>query len=122
MFMPARLQYLLLALPLTLGGCAVGLAPALVETARESAAQRQRYSGANFQAAAEEACRGRAARHGRAEVTTSEPNGPDSVRVYGTIDRFGGSPGRSFTCVFRRDGNMPYFKLAQVPGSQTSRR
>jgi hypothetical protein len=33
------------------------------------------------------------------------------VRVYGTIDRFAGSPGRTFSCVLRRDGNMPFFKI-----------
>ncbi len=101
---------LLLALPL--GGCAaLPFAPAIVDAARETAAQRERFTPETFPAAAEEACRGRAARHGRVEITRAEPHNGHSMRVYGTIDRFGGSPGRTFACVFRRDGNMPYFKV-----------
>lgn len=103
---------LLLALPLSLSACAVAqFAPAAVDAVRESQLQRQRYSDENFAPAAEEACRARAARHGRVEITSVEPHGAAAVRVYGTIDRAGGSPGRSFACVFRRDGNMTHFKL-----------
>jgi hypothetical protein len=87
-----------------------------MEAVRESQLQRQRYSEADFAPAAEEACRGRAARHGRVEITTVEPHDANSVRVYGTIDRLPGSlpasQGRSFACVFRRDGNMTHFKLS----------
>lgn len=101
----------LLALPLFLGGCAA-LPLAAVEAVRENAIQGQRFAAGDFAAAAQEACRGRAARHGRVEITAVEPHGADDMRVYGTIDRFGGSPGRSFACVFRRDGNMPHFKLS----------
>ena len=102
----------LLALSLSLGGCgAIPLAPAAIEVARESALQRRRYTDESFPPAAEEACRARAARHGRIEITKIEPHGADAVRVYGTIDRFAGSQGRSFACVFRRDGNMPYFRI-----------
>lgn len=108
--MPARLA-LLLTLPFALGGCVVGLAPAIVEVARESAAQRERYADTGFAPVAEEACRGRAARHGRVEITKVEPHGRGDMRVYGTIDRFGGAPGRNFACIFRRDGNMAYFKI-----------
>ncbi len=110
--MPARLP-LLLALALPLAGCAaLPFAPAMVDAARETAAQGKRYTPETFPAAAEEACRGRAARHGRVEITRSEPHGASSVRVYGTIDRFGGSPGRTFACIFRMDGNMTYFRAS----------
>ena len=103
---------LLIALPLSLAGCAaLPFAPAAVEAVRESAIQGQRFADGDFAAAAEEACRARAARHGRVDVTTVEPHGADDMRVYGTVDRFGGSQGRSFACVFRRDGNMSHFKL-----------
>ena len=102
----------LLALPFLLGGCAAAaLAPAMVELAREGAVRGQRYTDASFPPAAEEACRARATRHGRVEITRAEPHGADAIRVYGTIDRFGGSPGRSFACVFRRDGVMTHFKV-----------
>lgn len=104
---------LLLALPLSLGGCAaVGLAPAMVEAARETAAARSRYTGESFGPAAEEACRARAARHGRVEINHVEPHGGGAMRVYGTVDRFAGSQGRSFACIFRRDGNLTYFRLS----------
>gem|GEM_PF-4547181 len=103
---------LLLALPLSLSGCiAAQFAPAAMEAVRETQLQRQRYSEADFAPAAEEACRGRAARHGRVEITIVEPHDANSVRVYGTIDRLPGSQGRSFACIFRRDGNMTHFKL-----------
>ena len=103
---------LLLALPFSLAGCAaLSFAPAAVEAVRESAIQGQRFADGDFAAAAEEACRSRAARHGRVEITGVEPHGGEEMRVYGTIDRFGGSQGRSFACVFRRDGNMSHFKL-----------
>ena len=102
----------LLALPFALGGCAaLPFAPAAVEAVRESAVQGQRFADGDFAAAAQEACRARAARHGRVEITMVEPHGAADMRVYGTVDRFGGSQGRSFACVFRRDGNMPHFKL-----------
>lgn len=103
---------LLFAVPLLLSGCAVGLAPAMVEAVRETSLHRQRYTETSFAPAAEEACRARAARHGRVEITKVEPAGLNDMRVYGTIDRFGGAPGRTFACVFRRDGNIPYFKIA----------
>ena len=110
--MRASLPFLL-ALPASLGGCAaIQFAPPLVAAMEDSARQRQRYAGGGFEPAAQEACRGRAARHGRVEITTVEPHGSNSMRVYGTIDRFGGSPGRSFACVFRRDGNMTYFRVS----------
>ena len=103
---------LLLALPLSLAGCAaLPFAPAAVEAVRESAVQGKRFAGGDFAAAAEEACRARAARHGRVDITAVEPHGAEDMRVYGTVDRFGGSQGRSFACVFRRDGNMPHFRL-----------
>ena len=108
-----RQSPLLLALPLFLAGCAaLPFAPAAVEAVRESAIRGQRFADGDFPAAATEACRARAARHGRVEITTAEPHGADDMRVYGTIDRFGGSPGRSFACVFRRDGNMSHFRLS----------
>ena len=104
---------LLLALPLSLGGCAaVGFAPAMVEAARETAAAGSRYTDESFGPAAEEACRARAARHGRVEISRVEQHGGASMRVYGTVDRFGRSQGRSFACIFRRDGNLPYFRLS----------
>lgn len=102
---------LLLALALPLSGCAAAFAPAVVEAARETAGEARRFTDEGFAPAAEEACRARAARHGRVEITKVEPHGRD-MRIYGTIDRFGGAQGRSFACVFRRDGNMPYFKLS----------
>jgi hypothetical protein len=83
----------------------------MVDVARESTLQGQRFKGEGFPSAAQEACRARAARHGRVEITRAEPHGANAMRVYGTIDRFGGSPGRSFACVFRRDGNMPHFRV-----------
>ncbi|HEX8532799.1 MAG TPA: hypothetical protein VF662_01390 [Allosphingosinicella sp.] len=102
----------LMALPLSLGGCAaLPFAPAAVEAAREGAVQRQLHTESSFPAAAEEACRARAARHGRIEITRVELQGSSAVRVYGTIDRFSGSAGRSFACLFRRDGNLPYFRI-----------
>jgi hypothetical protein len=101
-----------LLLALLLPACAaLPFAPMAVEAVRESAIQEQRFEGGDFAAAAREACRASAARHGRVEITAVEPHGGEDMRVYGTIDRFGGSPGRSFACVFRRDGNLPYFKL-----------
>ena len=102
---------LLLALPLCLANC-VALPLAAVEAVRENAIQGQRFAAGDFAAAAQEACRARAARHGRVEITSVEPHGADNMRVYGTVDRFGGSQGRSFACVFRKDGNMPHFKLS----------
>jgi hypothetical protein len=103
----------LLALPLPMAGCAaLPFAPAAVQAVRESAIQGQRFADGDFAAAAREACRARAARHGRVEITTVEPHGAGDMRVYGTVDRFAGSQGRSFACVFRRDGNMPHFKLS----------
>ena len=103
----------LLALPVSLAGCAaIPFAPAAVEAVRESSIQGQRFADGDFAAAAREACRARAARHGRVEITTVEPHGAEDMRIYGTVDRFGGSQGRSFACVFRRDGNMPQFKLS----------
>ena len=103
----------LIALSLPLGGCAaLPFAPAAIDLARGAAIQQQRYTDASFPPAAEEACRGRAARYGRVEITKVEPHGAKAMRVYGTIDRFGGSPGRSFACVFRRDGNMPHFQIS----------
>ncbi len=103
----------LLALPLALAGCApLQFAPAAVEAVTETVQQRHRFAISDFPAAAEEACRARAARHGRVEITRVEPHGGSDMRVYGTVDRFGGSPGRSFACVFRRDGNMPHFRLS----------
>ena len=102
---------LLLALSLPLSGCAAVFAPTVVEAVRESSGEAQRFTAEGFAAAAEEACRARAARHGRVEITNVEPHGSD-MRVYGTIDRFGGSVGRSFACVFRRDGNMPHFRVS----------
>jgi hypothetical protein len=82
----------------------------MVDAVRESAGQGG-YAEAEFAPAAEEACRARAARHGRVEITQLVPDGASAMRVYGTIDRFGGSEGRTFACVFRRDGNIRYFKL-----------
>jgi hypothetical protein len=106
---PARLPFLL-ALLVASGGCVpVGLMA--VDAARETSAQHQRFAEGAFAPAAEEACRARAARHGRVEITKVEPHGESAMRVYGTIDRFGGSPGRSFACVFRKDGHMPHFRL-----------
>ena len=103
----------LLALLPALSGCAaLPFAPALVQVAREASIQGQRYTDESFPPAAQEACRARAARHGRVEITQAEPHGANSMRVYGTVDRFAGSPGRSFACVFRRDGNMTHFKLS----------
>ena len=102
---------LFLALPLLAGGCAyVPLAPVVAEAINETARGRG-YTGAEFGPAAAEACRGRAARHGRVEITTVEPQGTDAMRVYGTIDRFAGSPGRTFSCLFRSDGNIRHFRL-----------
>ena len=104
---------LLLTLHLVPTGCAaLPFAPAAVEAVRESAVQGQRFADGDFAAAAQEACRARAARHGRVEIMTVEPHGAEDMRVYGSVDRFGGSQGRSFACVFRRDGNMPHFKLS----------
>ena len=101
---------LVFAVALTCSGCqAVGLAPMMAEAVNE-AAHQPRHSAEQFPDAAAEACRGRAARHGRVEITRVEPNDRNSMRVYGTIDAMGGA-GRSFSCVFRNDGNMPYFKL-----------
>ena len=101
---------------LPLGGCAyVGFAPLLAEAVNE-ASQRERYPPEAFGPAAAEACRGRAARHGRVEITSVEPHGADSMRVYGTIeDPYGRAP-RRFSCVFRSDGNMPYFRVTEGAG------
>jgi hypothetical protein len=105
----------LLALPVCLAGCApLPFAPVAVDAVRDSAIQGKRFADGDFAAAAQEACRARAARHGRVDITTVEPHGAADMRVYGTIDRFGGSQGRSFACVFRRDGNMPHFKLSTL--------
>ncbi len=103
---------LLLVLPVSLGGCVINFAPAMVEAVRETAGQGKRFSDEGFAPAAEEACRARAARHGRVQITTVEPHGEGAMRVYGTIDRFAGSPGRSFACVVRRDGILRYFKVS----------
>jgi hypothetical protein len=91
-------------------------APVMVEAVRESAGQGG-YTEAEFAPAAEEACHARAARHGRVEIIQVDPQGAGAVRVYGTIDRFGGSAGRSFACVFRRNGSIGYFKVSKSPGT-----
>ena len=102
---------LLLAPAFLLGGCAVvPFAPVIAEAVNETA-RGGGYTGTAFGPAAEEACRARAARHGRVEITTVEPQDAKTMRVYGTIDRFAGSPGRSFSCLFRSDGNIRYFKI-----------
>ena len=102
---------LLLAPAYLLSGCAlVPFAPVIAEAVNETARGRG-YTGAAFEPAAEEACRARAARHGRVEITTVEPHDSSTMRVYGTIDRFGGSPGRTFSCLFRKDGNIRYFRV-----------
>lgn len=100
-------KLLLVALSvLALPGCAyAGLAPIVAEAVSEAAGQ-PRYTGEQFAPAAAEACRGRAARHGRVEIGTVEPHGRNMMRVYGTAD------GRSFACVVRNDGNIPYFRIA----------
>ena len=107
-----RLLPLALAGAMSLGGCAyAGFAP-LVAQAVEQAARPSRYTAEDFGPAAAEACRGRAARHGRVEITKVEPNDSNSMRVYGTIEDPYGGKGRSFACVLRSDGNMPYFRLS----------
>ena len=109
--MHKRLLALIMAGVLPLGGCAyVGFAPLLAEAVNE-AAQRERYPAEAFGPAAAEACRGRAARHGRVEITSVEPHGENSMRVYGTIeDPYGRAP-RRFSCIFRSDGTLPYFSI-----------
>ena len=106
--MRKRLLPLLLALPL--GGCAyVGLAPLVAEAVNETS-RGNLYAGDRFAEAAAEACRGRAARHGRVEVTQVEPHSESVMRVYGTIeDPYGRQP-RSFSCLFRSDGNISSFR------------
>lgn len=102
-----------LAGAVSLGGCAyAGLAPALVEAVTETAGQR-RYTAEEFGPAAAEACRGRAARHGRVEISRVEPNDSSSMRVYGTIEDPYGGPPRTFSCVFDRGGNIPSFRLSK---------
>ena len=110
-----------LGLSFSLGGCAaVGLAPAVVEAVRETAAMGG-YTDAQFPPAAEEACRARAARYGRVEITHVEPQDANTIRVYGTVDRFAGSEGRTFACLFRRDGHIRYFKLSREPRAAPNR-
>jgi hypothetical protein len=71
---------------LMLAGCVyAGLAPAMVEAVRETGGQG-RYAGEYLAPAAEEACRARAARHGRVEITRVEPHNRNTMRVYGTIE------------------------------------
>ncbi len=108
-----RLSLLLLSgSALALGGCVyAGLAPAVVEAVRETSA-RGRYAGDYLAPAAAEACRGRAARHGRVEVTRVEPHRPGTMRVYGTVEDPHGVRNRSFSCLFRNDGNIRYFRLS----------
>ena len=97
---------------LALGGCVyAGLAPALVEAVRETGGQ-DRYAGEYLAPAAAEACRGRAARHGRVEVTRVEPHERNVMRVYGTIEDPYGVRNRSFSCLFRSDGNIRSFRLS----------
>ncbi|CAA9518470.1 MAG: hypothetical protein AVDCRST_MAG23-50 [uncultured Sphingosinicella sp.] len=97
---------------LALGGCVyAGLAPAVVEAVRETGGQG-RYAGEYLAPAAEEACRGRAARHGRVEITRVEPHNPGTMRVYGTIEDPYRVRDRSFSCLFRSDGNIGYFRLS----------
>ena len=94
-----------------LGGCAVvPFAPVIAEAINETA-RGGGYTAASFGPAAEEACRARAARHGRIEITRVEPQDEKTMRVYGTIDRFAGSPGRTFSCLFRSDGHIRHFRI-----------
>lgn len=107
---------LALAGALPLGGCVyAGLAPALVEAVNETAGQR-RYTAEEFGPAAAEACRGRAARHGRVEISRVEPNDGSSMRVYGTIEDAYGGPARTFSCVFDRGGNIASFRRSRKAG------
>jgi hypothetical protein len=101
---------LLVTAALPLGGCAyVGLAPLVAEAVGE-ASRGGLYAGEGFADAAAEGCRGRAARHGRVAITRVEPHSANIMRVYGTIEDPYGGPARSFTCLFRSDGNIPSFR------------
>jgi hypothetical protein len=94
-----------------LSGCVyAGLAPAVVEAVRETGGQG-RYAGEYLAPAAEEACRGRAARHGRVEITRVGPHNRNTMRVYGTIEDPYGARNRGFSCLFRNDGNIRYFRV-----------
>lgn len=110
--MRQSLPPLLFGTALALSGCVyAGLAPALVEAVRETG-DRDRYAGEYLAPAAAEACRGRAARHGRVEVTRVEPHDRSTMRVYGTIEDPYGGRGRGFSCLFRSDGNIRYFRMS----------
>jgi hypothetical protein len=112
--MRVSLLPLMLGSVLGLSGCAfVGLAPAVVEAVQENAG-RGRHEGELFAPAAEEACRGRAARHGRIEITRVEPHGRDYMRVYGAIEDPYGGPGRGFVCLFRSNGTIRSFKMSKA--------
>jgi hypothetical protein len=103
---------LIFAGALALSGCVyAGLAPAVVEAVRETGGQG-RYAGEYLAPAAAEACRGRAARHGRVEVTRVEPHEAGTMRVYGTVEDPHGARNRSFSCLFRSDGNIRYFRMS----------
>ncbi len=96
---------LLLAAALPLGGCAfVPFAPVLAD-AVNSARQPRTFEGQDLAAAGAEACRARAARFGRVNITGVQPVGTDVVQVSGTIDGT-----RGFVCNFNRDGRITGYR------------
>ncbi len=94
-----------------LGGCdVVGLAPMVAEAVHQASGQR-RYTAEEFGPAAAEACRGRAARHGRVAIANVEPHNATSMRVHGTIEDPYRPEGRSFACIFGSDGYIRSFRM-----------
>ncbi len=98
-----------LAGSLAVGGCQyVGLAPVLAEVVNQAAGER-RYADEDFGRAAAEACRGRAARHGRVSITGVEQHSSGTMRVRGTIEDPYQVRDRGFVCLFRSDGRIAEF-------------
>ncbi len=101
---------LLLAGSLALGGCQyAGLAPVVADLVNQAAGER-RYADEDFGRAAAEACRGRAARHGRVAITRVEQDSSRTMRVRGTIEDPYQVQDRGFVCVFRSDGRIAEFR------------
>ncbi len=100
---------------LALGSCQyAGLAPVLAEVVNEAAGKRG-YADEDFGRAAAEACRGRAARHGRVSITSVEQQSSSTMRVRGTIEDPYRVRDRGFVCLFRSDGRIAAFRRDPRP-------
>ena len=97
---------------LPLGACQyAGLAPGLAEVIHGASGER-RHADEDFGRAAAEACRGRAARHGRVDIGTVEAEGVGIMRVTGTIEDPYKVQDRRFVCLYRSDGRIADFDAA----------